>query len=330
MKRIERVMVCVDFSEYSKVTVEYALALTRGLNTEILLLNVINRRNIDALQTVTPLLPNPISIEHYKERMLAKYRTRLHEWIEGFSSSDAMRAKPLVTIGIPSEAILQTITAEKIDLVVTGPKGRSNLAGMRFGSNAEKVFRHSPVPVLNVRNRARFGHKPIMADQHSTDQALAQIRRIVAAIDFSAYSYSVMEYAAELAASNSAVLVVVNVINFSNRQLAESVEKAVNEQCPDIFSWEKFLYGEMEKRDLNLGEMINKAVPKDVPARAVVRKGIPFEEILRVVDDEQADLLVMNSKGRTNLSEYLFGTTAEKLFRHSPAPVLSLNLKIRH
>ena len=41
MKEINKVMVCVDLSEFSRETIESALALTRGQKTEILLFNVI-------------------------------------------------------------------------------------------------------------------------------------------------------------------------------------------------------------------------------------------------------------------------------------------------
>ena len=53
-----------------------------------------------------------------------------------------------VAVGDPAEEILKLIEKEKIDLVVMATHGRRGL--FRFGSVAEKIVKHAPVPVTTI------------------------------------------------------------------------------------------------------------------------------------------------------------------------------------
>lgn len=153
---------------------------------------------------------------------------------------------------------------------------------------------------------------------------MKMIERIVAAIDFSIYSPRVLEYASEIAERSSAEIVAVNVIN---RRLYEALEEECKDDQLPAFSFEEFINKETKRRLRKLDDLISQWVSGTVSVRTVVRGGVPFEQILQVLDDEKADLLIVNSRGRTNFGDYMYGTTSEKTFRHSPVSVLSLNVR---
>jgi len=56
------------------------------------------------------------------------------------------------------------------------------------------------------------------------------------------------------------------------------------------------------------------------------KEGEPFLEIIHLARKEAADLIVMGTHGRTGLDHVLFGSTAEKVVRKSPCPVLTVRL----
>ncbi|WP_136806854.1 universal stress protein [Desulfosediminicola flagellatus] len=156
MKKLHSILACVDLSAYSISTMEYAVALARGLMTEIVVLNIINSRDIQAIKSVSAEFPHRVDIDEFLKKTRESRYWQVDEMLNEHFSSDSERMRILVEVGIPFKAILRTIETEMADLVVIGNKGRGNVIGTLFGSNAEKVFRHSPVPVLSIRNIAQF------------------------------------------------------------------------------------------------------------------------------------------------------------------------------
>lgn len=55
--------------------------------------------------------------------------------------------------------------------------------------------------------------------------------------------------------------------------------------------------------------------------------GIPYDEIIKRALEFNADLIVMGTHGRTGLDHVLFGSTAEKVVRKSPVPVMTIRIQ---
>ena len=154
-----KVLACVDLSDYSKMIIENAFEFAKGLEGEIIFFHVIDSKDINAVQDLAEHLSKEVSIKDYIERIKTERHEKILNMIEENFSSHKDQKRILIHVGTPYDAILKAIETEKIDLVIIASKGKSNLIGTLHGSNSEKVFRHSPVPVLSVRDRETFGQK---------------------------------------------------------------------------------------------------------------------------------------------------------------------------
>ncbi len=151
MKKINRILVALDFSPYSKQVLESAIVTAKRTLAEVIVVNVINRRDIDTVKKIFEKeQPGTFSIQKYMSDDLGR-RSRLIQEMIAECGGDKEKIKTLFMEGVPFEQILKSIIDENADLVIMGKKGKSNLASVLFGGCAEKIFRHSPVPVFSVR-----------------------------------------------------------------------------------------------------------------------------------------------------------------------------------
>ena len=147
-------MVACDFSEYSKESLKYAAELAEDLKSDIIITNVINEKDVNSVR-MAARFSGAISEEEFLKIKMERRLESINELIEETFVSH-LPVKKLFKIGIPFRELIQAVKDEEADLVVMGPKGRSNLEDILFGSTAEKMFRHCPVPLLSIRvNRSR-------------------------------------------------------------------------------------------------------------------------------------------------------------------------------
>jgi nucleotide-binding universal stress UspA family protein len=154
MKEINKIMVAFDFSEYSIEALKYAVELAEDLKADIIITNVINEKDVNSIR-MAAMYSGAISEDEFIKDKTERHLQRIDKLIEEISIGQ-LPIKKVFKVGIPFRELIQAVKDEDVDLVVMGPKGRSNLEDILFGSTAEKMFRHCPVSLLSIRgNRHR-------------------------------------------------------------------------------------------------------------------------------------------------------------------------------
>jgi nucleotide-binding universal stress UspA family protein len=150
MKNVRKVLVALAFSEYAKGTFTFAADFAKCANAELIVANVINERDVESVRTISAM-GYEVDGEHYIQNIKAE-RTRVLEDIISDSDLPPERIRTIFVVGNPMEALLNLIVAEGVDVVVMGPKGRTDLEHVLVGSVAEKIFRRSPATIISYRD----------------------------------------------------------------------------------------------------------------------------------------------------------------------------------
>lgn len=169
-----------------------------------------------------------------------------------------------------------------------------------------------PTPKRKPRKRNKGTPRTPKKPQLTNETAIG-LKKILVPIDFSDHSKKALRYALPFARQFKAQLELMYVVeptiypsDFGFGQVG----------FPDV---EKELH---EKATLELRELIESNVPKTMKCTAVVSTGIPFVEITTFAQAEEIDLIIVATHGRTGVEHILFGSTAEKIIRKAPCPVL--------
>jgi nucleotide-binding universal stress UspA family protein len=147
-----------------------------------------------------------------------------------------------------------------------------------------------------------------------------KIEKILVPIDFSDYSKSALRYAVNFAKLFDAEIILVYVVepviyppDFSMGQIA----------IPTVTTE----FDVRAKEELN--KLAKNEIPSQVKVSTVIKTGKPFIEIIDTAVETNVDLIIIATHGHSGVEQILFGSTAEKVVRKAPCPVLTLREPVK-
>lgn len=142
---------------------------------------------------------------------------------------------------------------------------------------------------------------------------MISLNKILCPIDHSDCSKEALKYAVSLAIKDEAKLLLLHVIDI--RSFNEGLE-TMSTQIPDEET--------LEQLRVKLLDCIPEGIRDDMGVEALVIQGIPFAEIISTAKENNVDMIVIGSHGRTGISHMMLGSVSEKVVRKAPCPVLTV------
>lgn len=135
-----------------------------------------------------------------------------------------------------------------------------------------------------------------------------KMNKILFPTDFSHTGDSALALATSLARDTGATMLIVHV-----------------EEPPHVYGGGEMYYGALDPDPAEQKRMLEQVVPTDpaVPYEHRLIPGDPASGITRFANDEEVDLIVMGTHGRTGFARLVMGSTAEAVVRRATCPVLT-------
>ncbi len=213
-----------------------------------------------------------------------------------------IRAKKIITVGVPYREILKISKEEKVSLIVSGRQKRGVFGEIFIGSNTDKVIRYGDIPVYIPKYPAIFG-----SDKEACRRFCERFfSRVLYPTDWSDCARTALNYLKGLKDAGVEEIIVVHIMD----------EKAMRLQPPDKVK--EFERVDREKLDLVRQEL--EEVGFKVKTRINIGKA--SADIIRIAREEDVSLIVMGSHGKGYVEGILWGSVSRNVVEYSDRPVL--------
>lgn len=288
MQPFRTILLAADFSENSQDAFHLACSLAMGNGKRLIVLHVVKPARVSKTpdylgQGSLPTSETEDGHEFLKRRMG-----------EVYVPNNPIDVEYRTRDGDASVEIVRMADEIGADLIAMGTQGRTGLRSLLAGSVATTVLKKAHCPVLALRS----GNRPYPAKE---------MRVILHPTDFSKASEAALQVARSLARDLGTRLVLLHVL-----PLAIYLE---GEMAAERAPWDYQHSLDVARRRLDSPDL-------EYPVETRLSRGFEAEEILRLAQEVESDLIVMGTHGRTGVGRLLMGNTAESVLPRADCPVL--------
>lgn len=289
-----RILIPLDGSPVAEQVLPLAKMIAARFQSAVILFRVIEPIR-ERLRADCERLSAEDQIELLRTSAMEYLSTILH----GFTAA-GIPAEPQIRVGASAPEILQFAKSSHVELIAMATHGRTGLQRWVYGSVADKVLSGAHLPVLLVR-------------ACEAPPACLPPTRILVPLDGSALAERALLPAEHWAKAFAAEIFLFRVWQpatyghdgwtggVAYAELDDAVRGAAEE-----YLREKAL--EMEGRGVRV--------------RCATQLGAVADTILEAAEKHGVNLIVMSTHGRSGLGRWVMGSTADRVLRTSPIPVL--------
>jgi nucleotide-binding universal stress UspA family protein len=149
---MKKILVPTDFSKTSITALETAFEIAKKAGGTIFVLHVVEEATPDSYSIRGEWRDDNWEDRLFTFKLLEKAKAQLEKLVMDPRFS-AVKLVGELRLGNPFHGMNTIIAEQKVDLVVMGTRGKTNLESMVIGTNTERVVRHSHCPILTVHKK---------------------------------------------------------------------------------------------------------------------------------------------------------------------------------
>ena len=302
-----RALCAVDGSEFSRWAVEALGSLFHSSLKELILLHVVDdvqlRQGLKNEGASQAKIKKVITgMNHEGKQLLSQAQDHASLEINQSQTSPFVKVRTVLMHGHVTNVIIKQAEKRKVDLIVMGSRGLSNIHGYLMGSVSRKVLTHAPCPVLTVK-------APIPVDPN-----------VVIAVDGSNASQRAVTAFRSWISPETISLKILSVVpqfltdigpKLLSKSHVKSLMKPFQLRAKEVTS---------QYRELFLKEGYTVTVD--------IKNGEPRKMILEQLDRTKADLAIFGSKGLTGPERFQMGSVSEWVAGYTSCSTLVIRPRV--